>query len=806
MNKKEQTNKPAGVSKGSSITRRTALKAITGLPVLGFSALSDFQFGKQENRGISKKDGLPDLPEISDNLLLKAPVNRWDDAIPMGNGLTGGLLWGENNIIRLSLDRGDLWDERTHGKEEWWKEYTFQKGADAVSRGEYDLLKRWWEDPYRGTTPTKLPVGRIELELPDNEISKEFELNLATAEGIVRFNSGTEIRALYSATDPVSLIWVKGNVPVSVDLLSTMDVYRKINKGNAGPSSGGTVADLGYPEAEKGRSDNGQWYIQEAADGFKYCVYVESKRLNDGTLCALSITSTNDGNDILSLARQRCSSALKKGYGSVLKEHSKWWNDFWRQSAVSIPDKDIQLQYNIVQYFYGAASRKDAPPMPLQGVWTTDDGTLPPWKGDYHNDLNTQMTYIGYQEAGRFDEGASYLNFLWNRRKVFEDFARDFYGTGGLACPGVMTLDGQPLGGWAQYTMSPTNSAWSAHLFYLHWLYTGDNDFLKERAYPWCSGVGECMLGLMKPDENGILKLSLSSSPEIFDNTPKAWLEPNSNYDLMCLKILFLALSEMALACNKNADSKKWSDAAKALGDYHIKDDGTLLLDANTELPESHRHLSNIIGLFPFNLITNEGGKKDLDMIQSSLKQWNKLGTSRWCGYSFSWMSCLQARVGNAQEALRNLEIYTKAFVTRNGFHVNGDQTKSGYSSFTYRPFTLEGNFMASQAVHEMLLQSWSASPGKTDTGVIRLFPSTPEKWSDVSFSDLRAEGGFKVSAIRENGKTTWFTIVANRKGKVRIKDNFGGRTPKWNVTGVRKTGDIYEADLDKGQKLEAII
>ena len=75
-------------------------------------------------------------------------------------------------------------------------------------------------------------------------------------------------------------------------------------------------------------------------------------------------------------------------------------------------------------------------------------------------------------------------------------------------------------------------------------------------------------------------------------------------------------------------------------------------------------------------------------------------------------MACLRARVGDAEAALRNLDIYVRAFTLRNGFHANGDQTGSGFSGFTYRPFTLEGNFLAMQAVHEMLLQSWSADAG----------------------------------------------------------------------------------------------
>lgn len=754
--------------------------------------------------GLSANAQQADLPEPAYNLVLKAPVSTWDEALPLGNGLMGGLLWGENNTLRLSLDRGDLWDERTHGEKEWWKKHTYQKGADLIAKKDFNTVNSWWDEAYNGVSPTKLPAGRIEFTFPRQEVVREFELLEATAEGLAKFNSGASVHAFYSAKDPVAMLSIQGVLPDAVQLLSPMDVYRKNTKGDGGPSSGGSVSKLGYPEAIKGKSTTAEWYLQEAADGLKYCVYIDTKKNNKETLIALTITSTADGKDPLALARQRCEMALNKGYQAMRKPHVNWWADFWKKSSVRIPDTAVQKQYNLVQYFYGAASRLNAPPMPLQGVWTADNGTLPPWKGDYHNDLNTQMTYMAYQQSGRYDEGASYLNFLWDRRDFFRDFARDFYGTKGLACPGVMSYSGQPLGGWGQYSMSPTMSAWSAHLFYLHWLYTADDAFLKEKAYPWSSEVGECMLGLLKKDSKGLLKLPLSSSPEIFDNSPKAWLEPNSNYDLMSLKMLFLSLKEMASQLGKATEAKKWADAAAALGDFHTKADGTLLLDANNELTSSHRHLSNIIGIYPFNLITAESGKEDEKRIEASLKSWDKLGTRQWVGYTFSWMSCLKARVGDAEGAVKNLDIFVKAFVLRNGFHVNGDQTKSGYSGFTYRPFTLEGNFLASQAVHEMLMQSWSATPGEMNTGLIRIFPAMPRKWADASFTDLRAEGGHLVSAWRKNNKTMSFRITAGRTGKLSIKDNFNGAIPKWNLKGVTKAGDIYEVNLNKGQILKA--
>ena len=292
----------------------------------------------------------------------------------------------------------------------------------------------------------------------------------------------------------------------------------------------------------------------------------------------------------------------------------------------------------LARYFYGAASRRGAPPMPLQGVWTADNGGLPPWKGDYHNDLNTQMTYIAYPVAGNFDEGACFLDYLFELLPVFRKFAGDFYEAPGAAVPGVMSLAGQPLGGWGQYSLSPTMGAWNAHLFYLHWRYTADDEFLRQRAYPFCREIGECERALLKPDTNGVLKLFRSSSPEIFDNSPRAWLVPNSNYDLACLKMLFLALSEMAEALGKDGEATSWAATAAALGDFHTDANGLLLVDARTPLPYSHRHLSNIIGLYPFNLITREGGDQDRQRIRASLAQWDKLGTSAWCGYSWSWM------------------------------------------------------------------------------------------------------------------------------------------------------------------------
>ncbi len=130
-------------------------------------------------------------------------------------------------------------------------------------------------------------------------------------------------------------------------------------------------------------------------------------------------------------------------------------------------------------------------------------------------------------------------------------------------------------------------------------------------------------------------------------------------------------------------------------------------------------------------------------IIENSLKHIQEKGTRNWCGYSFAWMACLYARAYEADSAVKQLQIFASNFCSPNSFHLNGDQKGGEYSNFTYRPFTLEGNFAFAEGVQELLLQSRN--------GYIQVFPAVPSNWQNVSFNNLRTEGAFIISAKKQN-------------------------------------------------------
>ncbi len=463
-----------------------------------------------------------------------------------------------------------------------------------------------------------------------------------------------------------------------------------------------------------------------------------------------------------------------KNFQTALVEHTNWWNTYWEKSQIHLPDPVLENQWYLEMYKFGSASRKNAPPICLQAVWTADNGQTPPWRGDFHNDLNTQLSYWPGYSANHLEESRVFTDWLWKIKDNGEDFTRRFFKVEGLNVPCIATLEGKAIGGWSPYSHQPTTSGWLAHHFYQQWKYEADTKFLESQAYPWVKEVARYFENVSVKDAKNKRKLPLSTSPEINDNELDAWFQKTTNYDLANIRFTYTAAAEMADALGLKKDAAHWRSQLEEWPDF-ASDSTGLTIAPDYPLTVSHRHLSHMLAFHPFGLLDISQGKEVESLIKRSIHHVEELGNEFWIGYTYTWLANMQARIFDGDAAARNLHIFIKAFCSPNSFHLNGDQLKKGYTSFTYRPFTLEGNFAFASAIQEMLMQS--------HTGIIRVFPAIPEGWKEASFDKMRAIGGFLVSASYQNGKVQSITIQSEKGGILKVLNPFTNQIEKRETT-----------------------
>lgn len=785
----------------------------------------------------------------------KEAISRWEEALPLGNGELGCLIWGSPANLRFSLDRVDVWDTTVPPGTESG-EFTYANLVRLAREGNTEEIRRIFDAPYNAPVPTKLPVGKLILHIPQYT-GVVSELALTDGQAVMRLrgernagakpekpgvNAGVEpeepdvnagvkpeepggslgtaeVRSIVHAAMGVGLIRV--GLPLSrlgVELAAPEFGREEAASRTYCPQersiSQGSLKQIVYKEPVRRRINRPgggylEYFQQETEGGFAYGVVLGVKAGEEETeLCWRIVTTADeaghvdeaghmagtehadearhvDGMEPWEKALTLVEQCLELGYDALLPSHQDWWEAYWQESGLSLPDREMERSWYISNYLLASCSRRGCYPMPLQGVWTADTQELPPWKGDYHNDLNTQMSYYHYLKANHLEQGVSFVDFLWDRREAGREFACRFYHTGGLCLPAVMTIDGKALGGWPMYSLSPTNQIWLCRAFDDYYRYTGEASFLKERAYPYFQETAECIGGLLTEGEDGLLYLPVSSSPEIHDDEAEAFLIPNSNYDLALLQYLYRTLEEYAGRLGAWEEQRKWADIRGRLPGFAVDGRGVLMLDRQECLRESHRHFSHAHAIHPLRLIEYDS-PENRRIIDAVIRDLEELGTRMWVGFSFCWMAELYAVAKRGSEAAEMLRIFREYFCSPNGFHLNGDYKKKGYSSFDYRPFTLEANMCAADALQEMLLYS--------KEGLMEPFPAIPGEWREVSFQGLRAMGGCLVSASLKEGRLAGLRMESLVSQPVTICG--------WDPEGRREEGCRREIMLCKGENI----
>lgn len=700
----------------------------------------------------------------SGDMKFSSLATTWDEGIPLGNSELGALIWQNGNSLRLSLDRVDLWDLRKVDSLSG-DNYRYSWIKEQVRKNDYLPVQKKFDHPYDDmAAPSKIPGAALEFDLSKVGEPQSVELTLSNAMCDIKWANGMQLQSFVQATKPVGWIRISGAPEDFTPTLLAPRYEREGKVEDLGPVNGLDLVRLGYTQGKIEESENTIVYHQKGSEGFFYDVAVRWERDGDDFVGVWSITSSlvdDKASDITA-------TALKRGMGVDYQEHAQFWSDLWAQSTVIIPDSVLQRQYNQEIYKLGSVARENSYPISLQAVWTADNGNLPPWKGDYHHDLNTQLSYWPAYTGNYLELGMGYLNTLWNQRELHKSFTKEFYEVSdGLNVPGVTTLTGEPMGGWIQYSLSPTTAAWLSQHFYLHYKYSKDEEFLRNRAYPYIKDVATFLEQVTIINESGERTLEISSSPEIFDNSIKAWFKSITNYDLALINFCFKAAGELAAELGLSDEAAHWAELRGQLPAFDIDEQGSMTFAKGFPYNSSHRHFSHQMAIHPLGLIDWSHGEESKRIIRATIERIDEKGSDYWTGYTFSWVGNLKARAMDGDGAKEALRTFAECFCLSNSFHANGDQSGTGKSLFTYRPFTLEGNFAFASGIQDMLLQS--------HTSVIRIFPAIPSDWKDVEFRKLRAQGALLISAKMSNGKVEFVELESERGGEFEMANPFDG-------------------------------
>jgi len=715
----------------------------------------------------------------------KAP-EKWRDGFPLGNGEFGTMVWGDGNPLAFTLDRADLWDLRCNTDYMQHPDFNYVSLQRLVAEGRFDEVaqvfeRRQYQD--QSLSPTKISIGRAELRLGEaTEYECQLRLGTATVVGAVGSSAGRHELQCFVHRDVNALCLRVSPCPPNARM--ALIPLAEMNESLAG---------LKHPEPQFHEDGESRLMVQQIPEGLAYAV-AWNEVGPDFYLVAETGSSCEEARSEAEATWRQCAA---RGFDALHAEHVRAWDAFWAGSAVHLPERRMEFLWYHGLYLLASTARRGSTPPGLQGVWAMD-GVAPPWRGDYHADMNVQETFWPACASGHLDLLDCWCDLMRDCLAPAQEYTRLFFGTEGTFWP-CATFPRHTIGPcWGPVQIAWSHSGWLGWLVWLRWRYSMDQAWLDEVGYPLIAEIFKFYRGNLKTGEDGHLHIPLSNSPEYKENKPEAWCT-DPNVDIALIRRCCDWVVEMEEALGRSDLTRAAREVHRQLVSYHLSDRGELCVWAGTLLDESHRHPSHLMAIHPAKDLTIEDGKEARRIIEASVDQFLSVGQYRWAGHTYAQMVSFAAVVGRAEWAYDCLSEFLDHWVGPNGLHFNRDLWNAGVSSFTlgtdpYPPFTIEANCGICAGISDMLVQGWN--------DVVRVFPAVPEHWRDVAFRDLLTEGAFRVSAARLEGRTVWLRVRAGVDRLLLLRDPFGELPVESTGAPIRKEGDLLIAEMKEGDEL----
>ena len=729
----------------------------------------------------------------------RAPT-QWRDGFPLGNGDLGAMIWDDGAPLAITLDKADLWDLRCNN--EYMKHPDFNYGSlvrlVAEKRfAEVDEVFERCQNRTNTVTPTKISIGRAAIDMGQATAYEcHLDLGTATLEGSVETASGVHhVKGFVHREMNVLCLRITDLPPdasLAVTLLTEMSLPPDTDAIDFEPGElpqPFSLLDLGYPKPQRHEDSDTTTLVQGIPQGPFYAVTWN----RSGPTFLLAVETADSAEAAATKAKETWQRAAATGFDELHAEHVEAWDAFWSTSAVYLPEKRIEFLWYYGLYLLASACRRGSFPPGLQGVWAMD-GVMPPWRGDYHNDMNVQETFLPAAPSGHLDLLDSWCDHMRECLPAAREYTRRFFGTEGTFWVCSMQ-PGYTVGPcWHTVQFAWSHSGWLAWLVWLRWRYSMDREWLADTGYPLVAEVFKFYQANLKEEEDGRLHIPISSSPEYADNTPSGWCK-DPNIDIALIRRCCDWVVEMEEGLGRGGLTSAARKVREKLVPYSLTEQKALCLWPGKPLDESHRHPSQLMAIHPAMDLTIDDGEQSREIIEASLRQYLALGQARWAGHTRAQMASMFAVAGWPEYAYDCLSQFADYNVGPNGLYANSDsRRRDAEGGGEGSPFTLEASCAVSAEISDLLVQGWD--------DVLRVFPAVPFHWRDVAFRDLLAEGAFRVSALRRDGRTVWVKVVAGTASELSLRNPFGDAAVDIAGADLHREGDLWIGPLAQGQEV----